>query len=206
MSKAKTSLSKATAAGLIIGIVGIVLSILFYFLGPVSEALYRVRVTVVNPQQVPVEDARVWSSFGGEPKKVAGGWQFDIPEAAKPKDSRLTFYASKESAFLTGKKEVFLDKDYNPSVTIELKKDTTSMVRGIVVDETGKALKGAQVSIVGYGDEMITTNESGQFALSAHASQGQQVMIHAQKDGYTPANQWHPAGDEPATVILEQSQ
>src|SRR5262245_2530457 len=36
-----------------------------------SDELYRVRVTVLSPEQVPVEDANVWSSFGGEPKKVA---------------------------------------------------------------------------------------------------------------------------------------
>jgi hypothetical protein len=36
------------------------------------DAIYRVRVTVLDPAQVPVEDAKVWSSMGGEPKKVAG--------------------------------------------------------------------------------------------------------------------------------------
>jgi hypothetical protein len=41
-----------------------------------SLAIYRVRVTVIGPQGTPVEDAKVWSSIGGEPKKVAGGWQF----------------------------------------------------------------------------------------------------------------------------------
>ncbi|MDQ3012399.1 MAG: tetratricopeptide repeat protein [Acidobacteriota bacterium] len=64
--------------------------------------IYRLRVTVVDPQGVPVEDAKVWSSFGGEPKKVAGGWQFDIPDASKPKEGKLSIFASKESAFLTG--------------------------------------------------------------------------------------------------------
>ena len=38
-----------------------------------DSGLYRVRVTVINPQNVPVEDAKVWSSFGGEPKKASGG-------------------------------------------------------------------------------------------------------------------------------------
>lgn len=54
-------------------------------------AIYRVRVTVIDPQRVPVEDAKVWSTVGGEPKKVAGGWQFDIPGASLPGDGKVTF-------------------------------------------------------------------------------------------------------------------
>ena len=48
-----------------------------------TGALYRVRVTVLNPQQQPINDAKVTSSMGGEPKKVEGGWQFDIPAASQ---------------------------------------------------------------------------------------------------------------------------
>src|SRR5512145_3256064 len=40
---------------------------------PAKPSIYRLRVTVVDPQNVPAEDAIVWSSLGGEPKKVAGG-------------------------------------------------------------------------------------------------------------------------------------
>src|SRR5713226_5308727 len=59
-----------------------------------GRAIYRVRVTVLDPQQTPVEEARVWSSLGGEAKKVAGGWQFDIPAATRPADGKLTVYAT----------------------------------------------------------------------------------------------------------------
>ena len=41
-------------------------------------------VTVIDPHKVPVEDARVWSSIGGEAKKVAGGWQLRTPRATAP--------------------------------------------------------------------------------------------------------------------------
>jgi len=33
--------------------------------------IYRVRVTVLSPEHVPIENAKVWSSLGGEPKRVA---------------------------------------------------------------------------------------------------------------------------------------
>src|SRR5262245_18854318 len=44
-----------------------------------SPGVYRLRVTVVDPHGTPMDDAQVWSSLGGEPKKVSGGWQFDVP-------------------------------------------------------------------------------------------------------------------------------
>ena len=75
---------------------------------PMDSAIYRVRVTVLSPEQVPVEDAKVWSSFGGELKRVAGGWQVDIPNASKPQNGNLTFFASREMAFLTGKADLVL--------------------------------------------------------------------------------------------------
>src|ERR1700682_5885774 len=78
----------AIAAILLLGIVPIIAQ-----LG--SVAIYHVRVTVVGPEGTPVEDAKVWSSMGGEPKKVAGGWQFDIPSAARPADGKLTVWATR---------------------------------------------------------------------------------------------------------------
>lgn len=169
----------------------------------VKDPIYRVRVTVLDHNQVPVEDARVWSSMGGEAKKVAGGWQFDIPAATRPASGRLTLYASVRSAFLSGGQEVELS-DRNLSVAIQLAKDTTATIRGIVVDESGKAIAGARVSVIGYESEAVLTAEGGNFSLPAHAADGQQVQLHAEKGGYQAANEWHPAGDHPVTIVLER--
>ena len=70
-------------------------------LAPVTPGggLVTVRVTVLGPENVPVEDAKVWSSLGGEPQKVSGGWELEIPEAKIPSTRKLTIYAAKESAF-----------------------------------------------------------------------------------------------------------
>ena len=29
------------------------------------------------------------------------------------------------------------------------------------------------------------------------------LVLHVEKPGYKPVNQWHPAGREPVTIILE---
>lgn len=166
--------------------------------------IYRVRVTVLNPEKIPVEDAKVWSSFGGEPKRVSGGWQFDIPSASKPHDDKLTVFASQESAFLTGEAEVTLDKDYNPAVTINLRHSDTARVRGQVVDGRNHAVVGARVFVVGYESDAAVTQEGGNFDLPAHAAVDQQVLLHAEKASYRPANLWHRAGNAPAVLILER--
>ena len=166
--------------------------------------IYRVRVTVIDPQSIPVEDAKVWSSFGGEPKRVAGGWQFDIPEASKPKDGKLTIFASKESAFLTSQADLTLGNDHNPAVIIHLKRNDSARVRGQVVDSKNRAIAGARVFIVGYEAEADITKEGGNFDLPAHAAIGQEVLLHAEKPGYPSTKQKHPAGDHPAVLVLER--
>lgn len=169
-----------------------------------NGAIYRLRVTVVDPQGIPVEDARVWSSIGGEPKKVAGGWQFDIPAASKPKDGKLTIFASKKNAFLAGQKELQLGNDSNPAVTVTLGHDTSATVRGNVLNVSDEAIIGATVSILGYGQEAVKTGEGGSFVLAAHAADGQQVQLHVEMAGFKPVNQWHPAGGVPAVIYLDR--
>jgi Tetratricopeptide repeat len=133
-----------------------------------SDGLYRVRATVTNEQGVPVEDAKVWSSVGGEPKKIAGGSEFNIPAATKPLDGKITFFAEKESAFLKGQAELTLDKDFNPTVTIKLSRDTSAKVRGQVTDTKFHGIAGARVFVVGYEAEAVITKEGGNFELPAH--------------------------------------
>jgi len=187
------------AAVVLLGLVPIVAPLLVG-----ERAIYRVRVTVLGPNQMPVEDARVWSSMGGEAKKVAGGWQFDIPAAIKPSDGKLTVYASVANAFLSGRQEVQLAQDRNPAVALQLRKETQAEVRGIVADESGKGIVGALVSVAGYEKEAVKTTEGGNFTLPAHAADGQQVLLHAEREGHVAANQRHPAGNFPATITLKR--
>jgi hypothetical protein len=168
-----------------------------------SKAVYRVRITVIDPQQTPVDGAKVWSSVGGEAHTVAGGAQFVIPAATVPQDRKVTIYAKHENTSLTGKAEMHLGDDYNPAITIQLYR-VEVMVRGQVVDIHRRAIPGAIVSVVGYGKEAVTTQLDGNFELPAHAAINQHVQLHAEKPGYKAVNQWHPAGNYPTTLILEK--
>lgn len=172
--------------------------------------IYRLRVTVVEPQGIAVkneEEAKgveVWSSLGGEPKRVKGGWQFDIPDASKPKDGKLSIFASKESAFLTGRTDLILADDFNPAVIVNLRRDDSAKVRGQVIDAGNRGVAGVRVFVAGYESEAIITKDGGNFELPAHAADGQLVLLRAEKKGYRPAREHQPAGDKPVEVKLER--
>ena len=168
-----------------------------------EQAIYRVRVTVYDPQGVPVQDAKVTSSFGGEPKKVDAGWEMNIPAATVPKGEKLRITAAKESAFLKGQAELMLGGERNPTVNLNLTHDATATVRGVVVDEGGnRYIAGARVSVVSYGAEAVITKEDGGFALPAHKAFGQQAQLHVEAKGYKAVSQWFPAGDNEAEIRL----
>lgn len=179
---------------------------------PINKDIYRVRVTVIDPQGKPVvdplgrppEDLKVWVNVSAAPQPAPGGWQFDIASAIKPKDGKLTFRASKETAYLMGQTDINLNDDYHPAVTIQLKHDDSAKVRGQVVDRNNRAIAGARVFIVGFENDSVTTKEGGNFELPAHAAVGQMVNLHAEKPGYQAIRQEHPAGDHPATLVLEK--
>src|SRR2546421_750241 len=122
----------ALVAILTIGIVPFLASA--YAQWTLDSAIYRIRITVLDPQSVPVENAKVWSSVGGEPKRVPGGWEFDLPSASKPLDGNLTLHASIADQFLQGSRRLTLAADHNPAVELTLQKDTSATVKGLVTD------------------------------------------------------------------------
>ena len=168
-----------------------------------SKSIYRLRATVVDPQGMPVEDAKIWSSIGGEAKKVAGGWQFDIPVASKPAGGDLTVYASRETTFLTGKQDIQLGDDLNPASKVQLSHDTSASVTGFIRDARGSAVSGARVSIAS-SPESVFTGPAGNFLLAAHAAVNEPVLVRVEKDGFSSVELWHPAGEHPATIVLER--
>src|SRR5713101_1919455 len=143
-----------------------------------SRGIYRVRLVVLGPDHLPVDDAHVSSSIGGEPKKFESGWEFNIPPQTRPVDGKVVMFASVTNAFLNGSSTLLLAQDYYPTATIQLTSDTSAMIRGIVVDERLRSVAGAHVSIPGYPD-VVVTDEMGNFVLPAHAADGQIVQVRA---------------------------
>ena len=166
--------------------------------------VYQMRVNVTDPKGRAIADAVVTNSLGNHADKKVGAWQFEIPKQVLPADGRVTVYASVPDAFLHGAKDVVLDGDLYPAVTVIVGPDEAARVRGIVQDPAGKALAGVRVSVEGYGGESLVTDDTGSFALPAHAADGQQVALRAEKAGYQPTTLWHPAGRSPATLILNR--
>jgi hypothetical protein len=167
-----------------------------------SRGLYIVRVVVLGIDKQPVNDSQVVSSNGGEPKKVEGGWEFEIPPQSRPADGKLKLFASEKNAFLAGSSTLVLDKDYFPTVEIQLDRDTSATVRGDVIDEHRKSVGDATVWIPGYPD-VATTDAMGNFVLPAHAADGQVVRLRAQK-GQSTADISAPAGDTPVELMLKR--
>jgi hypothetical protein len=187
----------------------VVVAVVFLGVAPIasdtylkSKGIYHVRVAVLTPDGMPVTSADVTSLGGGEHKQVEGGWEFDIPPQIRPANGTVEFRAVVRSAFLTGRSVVVLDTDYYPTTTIKLAADESATVRGIVVDERNLPVAGASVFVTGYSDS-VTTDNSGSFALPAHAADGQMVQVRAQK-GTLAGNASGPAGRNVLTIVLKR--
>lgn len=149
-----------------------------------TRGVYHVQVVLLRPDQSTVDIAQVKSSNGGELKMVAGGWELDVPQQARPADDKLTLSASVKDEFLKGKSTLVLGQDHYPTATIQLVAEPSAMVRGVVVGEDLGAIAGATVSIDDY-PEVAVTDQKGNFVLSAHAGKGQIVEVHAHKGQLT---------------------
>jgi hypothetical protein len=167
-----------------------------------DASMYRVRVTVMGPNGAPVEQAQIWSSVGGEPKKVSAGWEFDIPASITPRNGKVTIFAASPPIYPSAQAELELRSDYNPTATVQFRKAELVSIRGIVINESQKGIEGVKVKAVGYETEIATTQKDGDFVLQKHFTDGQQVLLRAERKGYAAVEQYHPAGAEPVTIVL----
>ena len=191
---------------------GVVVGVILLGLAPIAGSyyvqiktanpLYRLRVNVVDPDGQPVEEAVVQNSLGNFATKAAGAWQFEIPTTTRPANGKLTVYATIESAFRSGHADVMLGDDRYPALTVTVRSNDRATIRGIVQDVHGRAIPGVQVSVVGYAGEAVATGLDGGFLLPAHAADGQQVQLHAEKAGLGALTEWDQAGPTPVTLTL----
>src|SRR6185436_11067161 len=68
----------------------------FWFRTP---SVYRVRLSVLDPQGRKVDRAQVASSIGGEILRSGDGWELVIPAASKPANKAFVIRASVPPAF-----------------------------------------------------------------------------------------------------------
>jgi hypothetical protein len=78
---------------------------------------YAVRVFAVDIEKGLVPDVHVVSTAGGEPSKIDGGSEFQIPPSSLPGDHMVTFFVS--GAF-HGQKDVRLEKARSVSIEIDV--------------------------------------------------------------------------------------
>jgi hypothetical protein len=202
-------LRRAVSVGAVLAVLAVILgavvnlNAVWSWFSPTLPELYRIRVTVLESTGLPVDDANVWSSLGGEPKKVAGGWEFNIARSTIPKDGSLTVFASRPAAFEIGSSRLQLTREPNPAATLRLERDLSAQARGIVVDSQNRTIAGARVCVVGFESEAAATGPTGGFVLPAHAADGQQIQLHVEKQGYRAVTEFHPAGHTAVTIVLD---
>jgi hypothetical protein len=171
-----------------------------------QHSLYRLRVTVLGSDGLPTRPDSIWSNLGGEPQGVAGGWLFVIPRAAMPQSGKIVVYASSAAICEKGLAAETLAGDPNPQVTLQLVRDTSELILGIVRDDQNRTVAGAQVFVEGRGDrEVVTTNSVGAFRLPAYATRCEQVRVSAQAAGYEPSTEYVYPGTSASVLTLVRS-
>jgi hypothetical protein len=167
-----------------------------------SRGVYHVQVVLLRPDQSVEDIAQVKASTNGELRMVAGGWELDVPQQARPADGKVRLSAIAKDEFMKGESTIVLAEDYYPTATIQLVAETSAMVRGVVVDENLGEVAGARVSVGDY-PESVMTNAKGNFVLPAHAGNGQVVEIRARKGNLT-GHLSAPAGKVVEVVLGHQ--
>jgi hypothetical protein len=167
-----------------------------------TSITYDVRVTVLSPGQVPVDDARVWSSRGGEPKKVDGGWEFDIDIPRNEIPAKLTVWASVDSRGWSGSQDLMLNEDHSVPAGIQLAAKGEVPIMGMVVHEDGNSIANALVWIVGNGKDVRNSDGTGNFELPSHALPGATVTLHAEKPPLLPAEKDYVVGSGAVRLTL----
>ena len=166
--------------------------------------LYQVRVRAVleDGSEVDADSATLTASAVAEVKRAGGGWEVAVPRASLPADRRVIFSAARDRDFLKGAAEVVLAREANPAVTVVLRADRTAKVRGVVQDERGRAVAGAQVTVEGR-EGVAESDAQGFFEIAAGAADGQAVTLRVRCEGFRETRTDTLAGGTvPTTVVL----
>ena len=181
----------------IVLVVSVLLSLVTNRLTPSD---YAVRVWFDGDSLPPAKEFHVWSPEGGEVKQVEGGWEIAVPSKSRQPDGSIHVRATHPRGF-SGTAQVFLESDPVVSVRMPLAR-TVSRVRGIVVDEAGRALAGVRVAVLGYTQEAFETGRDGMYDLPAHVPDGEVVQLHIECAGFAPDSPVQAAGPGATTLVM----
>ncbi len=162
--------------------------------------LYRIDVTVLDPDGTVVTDADFSSSVGCEIRTGIGLYELLIAKASRPADGRVTVRAEKGT--MSGKTEITLE-DLQQTATVQLIRPQVKL-RGLVVDASNRGLSEVRVMVAGSPEGMAITDADGSFELHNPVGAGKFVRLRAEKVGYLVADELVRASDHPLIVMLEQ--
>jgi SEFIR domain len=172
---------------------------------PAPIESYKIRLTALDLQKRPVEDAQVWSSPKGELTKVSGGWELIIPTASLPTEKKVTVSIRTASPPLFRQIDLQLADKPDLIVNVQLERDTSSDVHGLVVGEDERPIPDALVQVQGYTGEPARTDANGAFKFPTRWGRNEQVYLNVEKAGYKTISEYpHLAGEEPAYIILKR--
>jgi hypothetical protein len=182
---------------------GLTFYALMHFIPDPPSDVATIRITILGPDMMPMENSVIRSSIGGETKEVAAGWELEVAESKLPIDRKIIIYAEQKQAHLKGQGEIVVSGEKTTSASILLQRDISARVKGNVSDEKGRPVADAIVSILETA-ESTTTDPQGFFILPTNGAEGEEVRLRVIKYGYEPLDQYHPAGSNPAYIILRR--
>ncbi len=166
-------------------------------------ALYAVRVQVFDPQGQPVEGARIRASAGNEPQQLPDGWwEVEIPAVKVPADGQISLWGS-HAEWAGNQVNLRLGADPNPRVEIHLKEPET-LIRGQVVDQSGRGVAGAKVFRQGGGSGVAVSGEEGHFELRLAVQSGEKVRLRAELGEQAGGATFCLAGSGCSITVVEE--
>lgn len=126
--------------------------------------LYKIIVVVLDPRQRPVNDAEVWTNTIHKRAGESSEWQLEVLSSNVPADGKITIYAAKNAAFLTGYKSIRLGSEASPQVEIQLTEEKR-VLQARVIDLAGEPVAGVRLTTTQVGAAEGLTDEMGRVRI-----------------------------------------
>lgn len=182
--------------------------ILFVSAGSVWEQIqtskvYEVTVRVRGAHNESLSDVHVFTPVGGELKKLSDSeWILRVPASALERDS-LIVYGEAGSNIGIAKIVPGIRRHLKVDLILS-RKESTVIIKGIVIDESGKPIGDAHVDIS--EGINVRTEPTGNFAIEDGFHQpGTPINVEVWKEGYDHASYYDAAIDQPLTFILRRA-